>query len=147
MSSAGLAEEPRRGHRLRCFLVVLLLPLIACNQSVTKQSNLDKKVRCATIGRAFIKDLERKTDGTPTIVDPTYAYNSAADTCLCRYGLYFGAPSKGNAYIIIDTLTNATIATYDTSVENNDREKRRYEAAVAAMTEDRKLPSPDPAFR
>src|SRR5216684_1781690 len=86
-----------RWAQMRSFLVVLLLLPIACSQPVTKQSNLEKKARCATIGRAFIKELERKTGGMPTIVDPTYAYNSAADTCLCRYGLHFGIPSTGNS--------------------------------------------------
>jgi hypothetical protein len=129
---------------MRLLFAAPFLLVLACTHS---DSKLDRKVRCATVGRAFIKDLEHKTEGMPTIVDPTYAYNSAADTCLCRYGLYFGIQAPGNVYIIIDTLSNATIATYDASIKGNDAAKQHYAEAVTAMTEDRQLPPSDPAFK
>jgi hypothetical protein len=66
--------------------------------------------------------------------------NSPADTCLCRYELHWTSKGAGTDHEIVDILSNATVASYDTTLPNSEAYQRQYQAAVLAMEQDRPLP-------
>ena len=119
-------------------LIIAVTHLIGCN--TRKASKLEQKARCAAIGRTFIRDLQRQNGGVPAVGNATFAYNSAADTCLCRYEAHWNAKGAGSQYVIVDILSNATIASYDTTISDGGSGRSNYEAASAAMTDDRPIP-------
>jgi len=113
---------------------------VASSCGPSRSTNLEKKARCATVGRAFITGLEQKTSGAPAITNATFPYNSAANTCLCRYEALWGSERAGSEYVIIDVLSNRMMADYDTLVPKEEH-LRQYRAAVSAMDNDRPLPA------
>jgi hypothetical protein len=130
--------------------LAIAIALFALPHGCFRSSNLENKARCAAIGRAFVKDLEQKTGGFPTLVSPEFAYNTSSDTCLCRYQLFYGptsVPHDGSykstsTFIIIDTLSNATIDDVTSESDQNTPEWKHYLATVAAMSADQELPPP-----
>jgi hypothetical protein len=122
-------------------LMIASVVLTLFGRNCTHESNLDKKAKCATLGRAFIRDLEKTTGGTPRVLSPVFAYNSAADTCLCRYELSWGG-NYDDSFLVIDVLSNTTIASFDpVSDVQMPLVKKHYGDTVRAMNEDGELPS------
>jgi hypothetical protein len=75
-----------------------------------------------------------------------FAYNEPADTCLCRYITHFldewHVPTNSR-HVVVDTLSNMQITTYDTVLDATDASaKRRYDAVLNAMLGNRTLPPP-----
>ena len=118
-------------------LVLIATLSFACDFR-RQPTKLSSKARCAEVGRRFVGQLEKQFGGAPAVTDVTFAYNSDADTCLCRYELLW---DKGGArHVIVDTLTNAIIADYDTTVDDR-RGLTRFQAVATAMNTDRPIPA------
>lgn len=121
--------------------LILVFPL--CLMTCMNSSKLEKRERCARVGRAFYEKIEKEREGDrlTTIGYVVYAYNSDADTCLCKYEIFFMTKPMTHQGNVVDTLTNKTVASYDTAYPDPDhKDSKRYEAVVMAMVEDRPIP-------
>ena len=114
---------------------------IACNQS--GRSNLEKKARCAALGRTFISDVEKRNYGDPIVMNASFAYNTTSDTCLCRYEEHWKVKGGGTQFTIVDILSNRTLAYYDTTIPQYDKHLQHFQVATRAMDDDRQIP-PEP---
>jgi hypothetical protein len=124
-------------RRIGLNVAALSLALLACNPSTSK---LEKKARCATIGRAYVAKLEELNLGEPVIMNATFAYNSSSDSCLCRYEAHWTAKGAGAYSRIVDVLSNATLAYCDYTVFPSPQELKQYQAAASAMDQDQPIP-------
>ena len=120
-------------------VLIVALSVATLNCDARHASNIERKARCASLGKSYIADLEKKFGGEPVIMNATFAYNSTADTCLCRYDAHWTAKGAGAYFTIVDLLSNKTLAYYDTTVPA-PKVLEHYQTAVAAMDQDHPLP-------